>query len=384
MKIDQNNRLEHLDSLRGMAAVLVSISHCFFVVSGPSALGINALLGPGSVLFFFLLSGFVLGRSIISNPVDNIHKYLAYLTRRCFRLFPMVFFSVLIYAIITRCPTLPENSFLSGKTLWMDSSLSSQSIAWWLKELFLLSTHLSPVLWSMQVELSCSIILPLIIFCRNKYKFTENIEIIILSILAFFMTGAYLSGVSFYLPDNIFTSSPFHYFFAFYLGYTINRYQNLFQNLNNDISSLILFLSFLALIPVGSTGENFISKNIGLQVSLLVLMAFILALLIPCKNTKIKKILICKPLLVLGRCSYSYYILHCAVIYFVLFCITSYFGFFLRSPVILISALIFIFTLPVTFIMSYFTEKYIEAPFNNLGHYLSKKLLKSNSIHFKG
>jgi len=376
MGIEQNKRLEHLDSLRGIAAVLVSISHCFFVVSGPSALGINALLGPGSVLFFFLLSGFVLGKSIINNPVDNLHKYLAYLTRRCFRLFPMVFVSVLFYSIIALFPHLPANSFLSGKTLWMDSCVFSQSIVWWLKELFLISKNLSPVLWSMQVELCCSIILPLIIFCGNKYKFTENIEIIILSILAFFMTGAYCSGVSFYLPDNIFTSSPFHYFFAFYLGYTINRYQYLFQNVNQEFSSLILFLSFLALIPVGSTGENFISKNIGLQVSLLVLMAFILGLLIPCKNTIIKKILMCKPLLVLGRCSYSYYILHGAVIYFVLFCITSYFGFVLKRPVILISALIFLLTLPITFILSYFSQKYIESPFNQLGHHLSNKLLK--------
>ena len=142
-------------------------------------------------------------------------------------------------------------------------------------------------------------------------------------------------------------------------------------------------MSFLALIPVGSTGENFISKNIGLQVSLLVLMAFILGLLIPCKNTIIKKILMCKPLLVLGRCSYSYYILHGAVIYFVLFCITSYFGFVLKRPVILISALIFLLTLPITFILSYFSQKYIESPFNQLGHHLSNKVLKYNSIYFK-
>ena len=81
-----------------------------------------------------------------------------------------------------------------------------------------------------------------------------------------------------------------------------------------------------------------------------------------------------KPLLVLGRCSYSYYILHGAVIYFILFLILNFANFLLQNRAMLISVIIFVFVFPITFLLSLFTEKYIESPFNKLGNYFSKKL----------
>ena len=64
--IDRRGHLVELQSLRGLAATLVVVDHCFSYYKSPHYLqNIRDVVGNGdaSVVLFFVLSGFVLFRS---------------------------------------------------------------------------------------------------------------------------------------------------------------------------------------------------------------------------------------------------------------------------------------------------------------------------------
>jgi uncharacterized membrane protein len=81
-------RYEHLDSVRGIAAMLVAFYHSLRPFSEiPRDTGIIAVLnGHTAVLFFFILSGFVLSGSLNSRGEMNLKSLLGYWVRRFFSL----------------------------------------------------------------------------------------------------------------------------------------------------------------------------------------------------------------------------------------------------------------------------------------------------------
>src|ERR1700744_2882724 len=89
-----------LESLRGIAALIVAINHgqsAMIVPDGaPKAFDwIIYHLNPGSaVVVFFVLSGYVLGKSLSGDT-----NYAGYAVRRVLRILPAFVFSVFLAAI---------------------------------------------------------------------------------------------------------------------------------------------------------------------------------------------------------------------------------------------------------------------------------------------
>jgi peptidoglycan/LPS O-acetylase OafA/YrhL len=87
------HRIEQLDSLRGMAALIVFFAHCSFLYPGVTAASAASIKSPlrflfdghPAVLFFFLLSGYVL---YLPYNRRNVHpRYLPYVVRRICRIY---------------------------------------------------------------------------------------------------------------------------------------------------------------------------------------------------------------------------------------------------------------------------------------------------------
>jgi peptidoglycan/LPS O-acetylase OafA/YrhL len=146
-----------LDVGRLIAAITVFIGHLlfnfagdFYVISDPIGFLKIFKYGALSVLFFFVLSGFVL------EPYLNFAKkyYYNWLTSRLARLYPVYIFSYLIAVLpyLILAPKLPAPGFTI-----IISSLGLQSL--------FQSTYLSPPnppLWSLSIEIIFAIIFPLI------------------------------------------------------------------------------------------------------------------------------------------------------------------------------------------------------------------------------
>jgi peptidoglycan/LPS O-acetylase OafA/YrhL len=92
-------RLHHLDSLRGIAAVVVMLHHWrdMFTVSPVTLFLVPAFAGPNSVKLFFVLSGFVLSLPYWCGRQSSYDKYLV---RRICRIYLPYAGAVVIAVIV--------------------------------------------------------------------------------------------------------------------------------------------------------------------------------------------------------------------------------------------------------------------------------------------
>jgi peptidoglycan/LPS O-acetylase OafA/YrhL len=149
-----------LDGLRGLAALAVALSHCNLAVSGPAvwALTLSQLPGqpfgdvvgrlayvlfPGdaAVTLFFVLSGHVLWESFFKNYGRSIGAFPEYLLTRLYRLLPVAIASAIPLGLLAGIVLPPLDASELAKTMLM------------------LSVNTNGVLWSLQVEVVCSLLL---------------------------------------------------------------------------------------------------------------------------------------------------------------------------------------------------------------------------------
>jgi peptidoglycan/LPS O-acetylase OafA/YrhL len=176
-------RNQQLQALRGIAAMCVTVGHCFT----PFAVGRieeptfhltfgNAALAAGQLLFqpntavilFYVLSGLVLGESLRRQP-----DYSTFVFRRLWRLLPVMWISIGA-ALVLRL-FLPSSA-LPGGTRWFTDEIG-RSIHWnqIATDFAGLSWHANPVLWSVQIELAMIVLLPVLMIASERLSLRTNV-----------------------------------------------------------------------------------------------------------------------------------------------------------------------------------------------------------------
>jgi peptidoglycan/LPS O-acetylase OafA/YrhL len=199
-----------LESVRGIAAVLVVIHHTaeiFSVKPSPADFFLRMLgNGPGGVFIFFILSGYVLSLSIERALQDVGERSLTnilliFYIKRAFRLIPVLVCSILIVYVVKSADLLPNDAGFSE----FEYAFLGEPVTLWrlVKNLLLVSFHISGVTWTLQVELIWSLLLPfLVLFDRRATRYQRM--------------GLYAVFIMFQL------ALPYHWFLhfaaAFYLG----------------------------------------------------------------------------------------------------------------------------------------------------------------------
>lgn len=188
----QDQRHWHsLDSLRGIAALLVLTFHCAQLSAGfashvspfsPKAwlepwtwlkltpLRLLVSSGPPAVVLFFVLSGFVLTLPFLRNGVRP--GYAEFSIKRICRIYPpfaaAVLLSAALYAIVQPSP-------IPGASEWFDTVLWDQPLSGDYVARNLLMTGLRPdmtldlVMWSLVHELRISLVFPLLLLLTRRY-----------------------------------------------------------------------------------------------------------------------------------------------------------------------------------------------------------------------
>jgi peptidoglycan/LPS O-acetylase OafA/YrhL len=172
-------RLEYLDSIRGLAALAVLLSHSF-LFQPPPRLDRFLLLpfinipfnGKEAVMMFFVLSGFLLSRPyfVAAGPEQGVRRIYppTFYLRRFTRIWLPWFFAFCLSAvaqvtIFREWRTVPPQS-AGLHSLWQ-VPLTAGNFIW--QCLFMLHDPRVQLLnqdWSLGVELKASIALPLFIF----------------------------------------------------------------------------------------------------------------------------------------------------------------------------------------------------------------------------
>jgi peptidoglycan/LPS O-acetylase OafA/YrhL len=182
-----------LEGLRGLAALWVLGLHIVqwepFSPNGkmlsPFVADVVAPLTPGhlGVLFFFILSGYVMG---VVYPYDKEFSWKQYLIKRWVRIWPMYALTVTISCMLI--PVKPWQ-FL-GNLLFLNSYIPA-----------------CPVLWSVKYELGFYLTLPLILSIRFLYK-NKALPLLLL-------------GVLITLISYIFSTKDLHPFFTWINGLSL-------------------------------------------------------------------------------------------------------------------------------------------------------------------
>ncbi|WEG10475.1 acyltransferase [Microbacterium horticulturae] len=174
-----SSRLSSLDGLRGAAALIVVVHHCFLVSpafaaayyggeTGDSPLRLALIYSPlhllwggaEAVVVFFVLSGFVLARGIRSSSFD----WFAYFPSRVLRLYVPVAGAVVLGFVLLLVPHAggPDSP-------WLQRDASDYDLGSMLQDLTLVggtSGVVSP-LWSLRWEVIFSLLLPVIAYAAR-------------------------------------------------------------------------------------------------------------------------------------------------------------------------------------------------------------------------
>ncbi|MFB0494227.1 peptidoglycan/LPS O-acetylase OafA/YrhL [Mucilaginibacter sp. OAE612] len=388
------NRYEQLDSLRGIASSqvflmhLLSISSVFFAATYwgvPDAgtmystskwayiLTYTPLAffkaGNEAVVFFFILSGFVLSGTLFNRV--NYLLFKQYLVKRFFRLW-VPFIIVIVLSIILRklfyTPGInshPEISFWFKK-MWEHPV----SVINFIKFLFLQGgTHnVDTTLWSLIIEIKISILLPLFILLmdrlNNGYK---NAVFLIVVILVSHFSFSLLSDN----PKIIYDAKVLHYVSPFILGAYLNKYLKFWVNKINNYSNLsacVLFFIMVILYCIDGLKHfiepvpalYYIVDSISYEVQMFASLAFIILSF----HSVFQRRLLHSIWLRLGQISYSLYLIHPLLLLSVTYLLLQKWQLFE----------IWVLLIPLTLGLSYVFYRYVETPINDYGRELAKKL----------
>lgn len=172
MKIQRSGRSTDIDGFRAISIMLVVLAH----------LGISASPGQTGVLFFFVISGYVITKSILSEfNKTNSFSVKKFYQRRFYKIIPPLFFIVIVPSIVLY------------KSINLDiSHLISQIFFYynWVK-IGNGTNGLLPgtsVVWSLSIEeqfyIAIAIVIGILIKC-NRPKFPIHLFLIYLSIFIY-------------------------------------------------------------------------------------------------------------------------------------------------------------------------------------------------------
>ena len=307
--------LLHLDFLRGLSALLVCMGHLrnVFFVNYNEVLVVDSYLinffyfitslGHEAVMVFFVLSGFLVGGSVIKN-LDNFN-FKKYLTNRITRLWVVLIPCLFITLIIDQLILSNYPEFLQGNYRSIINSGPSESYSdtfmtfignvFFLQNIFVKTYGTLGPIWSLANEFWYYILFPLILIILNfdnKYNFIFRSFYIILLLIILYL-----------LPTDI-TKYFLIWCFGVFAFYIYDQKKGSFHKFN-FLLSLILLISTLILSKL-----KFLSLfNSDLLISLTVSYLIVVCPKINLDQNKISK-LFKNVIIHLSNISYTLYLVH--------------------------------------------------------------------------
>ena len=348
-------RLEYLDSVRGIAALMVVVYHFIgwqwadYTKYHVASLVFN---GSDAVSFFFVLSGFVLSFRYLHTYAELDFPYYFY--KRVLRLYPAFIVAVLINYFYWNTAWIAEGQF---ENLFVDMFWKNDQGLW--EELLMIRTQHKFYIpgWTMGVEMALSMVMPLFIYAARG-----NIKMI-----------------WWFLPISIFLGPYMSIFgFHFALGVLLAYYYPIIKDFDWKMSKYykyryaIITLTFLLfsarhlsrIIPFGNTYYKLaaITKIDFFHYSGFASAVILLWII----NNKVAQSVLINPILLfLGKISYSVYLMHWLIVVYVMknweSLISLFPNWYLGFGVLLLA------TILATILSATVVYHFVEKPFIKIG-----------------
>lgn len=367
-KVVINRFLPQVESLRGLAAFAVLVEHSYLYTTGP-AVGLFAnqtdsyailhwlihiiFNGRASVVLFFVISGFVLGRQLASMQGKPIAILSSYIVRRIFRIMPAmwvaVFIAYLVFLYLRHAPGTNMGLLFENLFFW--------------------NISLDIPLWSLGVEMGCSLIFPLL-YLLHKYL-SAKLSVALVAPMAALIFLPPWSG-----------TSALRFLVLFQIGLLVGNLGPVVVKAIGRSWQMPLFIAMFAvyaispqLWPFENQYFNFYNDHYYLLLEIPACF-YILSYVVSDNSRFLRGILTSKLALFLGRISFSLYVLHYILTDYLwpVYGQSPYFTFLWEHQFLFQTVFFFIVT-SITIPVATLIHKFIEVPFNKIGKRIGGLLL---------
>ncbi|WP_336786296.1 acyltransferase family protein [Paenibacillus sp. MMO-177] len=321
-------RYEELDSLRGLAALTVVFSHFIIILNAVSWIDILNYTplrilkaGHEAVIFFFVLSGFVLSLPFYGN---KRFSYSSYIIKRTCRIYIPFLIIMLISILLYKLVYDPDKSFSALRLEWWTEPLTFNTV---IRHLLLvpeyMETAINPVVWSLTQEMRISLIFPLVMIVVIRSGWRTNLGLALaLSLISYL--GNLLIQLANQNPISTNYLYTLHYIGMFIVGACLAKNREGILLRISGFSrriKLAMLAGGLFFYTYAGISDAVIGKLIGIDGAWLSLAAdwgitigVVLLLICALSLKGISQILHWRPIAFLGKISYSLYLLHAVLL----------------------------------------------------------------------
>lgn len=374
--------IPYVESLRGLAALMVAIGHSLLVVSvdqidniftvrpfdihGVQSFVTQMLLilfnGGAAVVMFFAISGCVLGLSLDRCVPDWGRSTLSFLVRRICRIYPAMLVSLLL-VWITMHWLIQETDFGAG-TFWYNRlyrrPFSSMDL---FDNITFVSADMNAVVWTLKVEFFAALALPILHLINRKATWLIDLGMVCALV--------WLSYEAEYAEWS-------KWLFVFYLGLSVGSRKPWLASVAMVIPVGCWIIIFLTARPLlGSWFFNVTGPIVIEAVSA----TMILSCLLYRTDSRWFRLLDLNIMKSLGRCSYSFYLLHLIVLYLIARLVFHvYSGALLGTVGIIWNIGLAVISVVVTAYLSFAIYRWVEYPCIGVGRMLSNHFRSASAL----
>lgn len=350
-----SQQVVELQSLRGLAALMVLLHHCTVYYALPDQwfeLAERLFNGRAAVILFFVLSGYVLTLSILRQPI-TVGNTLKFYYRRAWRIYPALVFAVAIgfcyWLLFKGAPRPPVMSD------WMSLAYrqTNPGMAALVTPFLGFGGQYPVAVWTISIELVGSALIPFLALALTRSKWV------------FWGLTVVLLGVMLLMTQRLFGSTKYLVYFAF--GASIVLWGPWLAKVLADrrVAAAAAVASIAALlliqqVPGWLAGSRSTAPDIAYLLEGIAATALVAIVAVHREAAPLFK---APALVFLGDISYGLYLLHLPVLVFVAGIGTEW----LRVPGMvdnpfIATAILIVVTLATTIPLSWLTYRFIELP----------------------
>lgn len=160
----------------------------------------NILNAHGAVVIFFVLSGYVLAKSLLSRDF-NVSAVTKFYMRRAFRIYPALWLAIAVgmfYAFVIRPLSAPHMSIWMSKyyeIVVFTFPVMAEAIAG-------LNAKLLPTAWTITIEIVASVVLPLVVVVLRAGRLAAIALLLVMTLVSFGF-GVSARQVPLYMVDFV-------------------------------------------------------------------------------------------------------------------------------------------------------------------------------------
>jgi peptidoglycan/LPS O-acetylase OafA/YrhL len=378
-------RYQQLDALRGLAALTVVMQHFLSVMPGMVAHSDNAWVnlwkysplhitwaGYEAVIFFFILSGFVLSLPFYG---ERNTPYSSYAFKRICRIYLPYIVAILIAMLVSM--SFSKGNF-AGASDWFNG-LFNHGFTWrsLYQHLFLIGLFdykaYNPVVWSLIHEMRISLIFPFIMYFvvdRLNWKMTLSVAVM-LSVVGSALNAKFSTPATVTIHYYI----TIHYIAMFIVGALLAKHRHYwmqwFQNVQKSMRILCLLIGVLAYTYSYWFFPSAAHIHLRLIDNWVISLGAVLFIMFSLTSKSVTQLLSKSAILFIGKTSYSIYLYHLILLYLFM---QLFYG-------VIPLWIVFILTMTLTLLISKLAYSRIELPAVALGKWGAKYLKRDKKAN---